>query len=435
MAEPIPRIVSLDQYRGYTVAGMMLVNYLGGFAVTHPVLEHHNTYFSYADTIMPGFHFAVGFALRLVLLKRIAVVGPRRAYLSIVRRGLGLVLLSTVLEFATSHGQFKDWSALTQTGVWGALAGPLKCQFWETLAIIGVTSIWVLPVIARSAGARIAFLAACTGLHVLLCHLFYFDFMYAKPNWLDSIWGAEKVKGLDGGPLGFLAWTMPQLVGSFAYDCMVASATSVGCVKSSQTHHEDEKAVRLRRLDAPYIQCVFRLLMWSLVLMLAGYGLSCLSMNYPRTEPPTTEENQIVVADSPVLPPARTEAGSPGLAWAGPPFVQPPASEQRQLNYWLMDKRIVTLPFNLFSSGFALAIYAFFVLLSDLCRIQIGFFRTLGQNALAAYVLHEIVNGALRAFAPKDSPLWWVAVTFTVYVGVTYMFVRHLETHGIFIRM
>src|SRR5437660_6524923 len=152
------RIVSLDQFRGYTVAGMILVNYVGDFAITHPVFQHHNTYFSYADTIMPGFHFAVGFALRLVLLKRIATLGRRRAYGSVVRRSLGLILLSTVLEFATARDRFKTWTAVAQTGVWGALAGPLKCEFWETLAIIGVTSIWVLPVIAGSVRSRVAFL-------------------------------------------------------------------------------------------------------------------------------------------------------------------------------------------------------------------------------------------------------------------------------------
>jgi hypothetical protein len=423
MAESSPRIVSLDQYRGYTVAGMMVVNYLGGFAVAHPVLEHHNTYFSYADTIMPGFHFAVGFALRLVLLKRIATVGPRRAYLSIVRRGLGLILLSTVLEFASSHDRFKNWPDLVQTGVWGALAGPLKLQFWETLAIIGVTSIWVLPVIAGSVRLRLAFLIACTGLHVLLCHLFYFDFMYARPNWLDQYWGAADVKGLDGGPLGFLAWAMPQIIGSFAYDSIV------GCVKSSQTHQEEQDTVRPRTFDAPY-RVIFPLVLWSVILMLVGYGLSCLSTSYPVTRPPSIEEGDIEVAASPVIPPSLNT-----IQLAEAPFVQPVADEQRQLNYWLMDKRVVTLPFNLFSSGFSLAVYTFFVLLSDIARVQIGFFRTLGKNALAAYVLHEIVGGAVGSFAPKDSPLWWVAATFALYVGITYMFVRHLEKHGIFIRM
>ncbi len=410
MNEPArsPRIVSLDQYRGYTVAGMMLVNFVGDFALTYPVLQHHNTYFSYADTIMPGFHFAVGFALRMILLKRIATQGQRSAYRSVVRRGLGLVLLSTVLEFATSRGRFKDWSDLAGTGFWGALAGPLKCEFWETLAIIGVTSIWVLPVIAGSARLRVAFLVVCTGLHVLLCHLFYFDFMYAHPNWLDSIWGATNVKGLDGGPLGFLAWTMPQLAGSFAYDCMT----------------KGRNWSAFARLGAA-----------SVMLMALGYGLSCLSTVYPRTEPPTTRENEIEVAASPVVPPIAASMDGLPIQPAQAPFVQPPAGEQRQLNYWLMDKRVVTLPFNLFSTGFSLAVYSFFVLVSDLGHWQLGFFRTLGQNALAAYVLHEIVNGAVHAFAPQDSPLWWVLLTFAVYVGITYMFVRHLEKQGIYIRM
>ena len=65
------RIVSLDQFRGYTVAGMLLVNFLGGFRRRYPpVLKHHNTYCSYADTIMPQFFFAVGFAYRLTFLRR-----------------------------------------------------------------------------------------------------------------------------------------------------------------------------------------------------------------------------------------------------------------------------------------------------------------------------------------------------------------------------
>ncbi len=408
------RIVSLDQFRGYTVAGMILVNFLGGFALTPPVLQHHNTYFSYADSIMPGFHFAVGFALRLVLLKRIPALGRRRAYGSIMRRGLGLVLLSTVLEFATSRDRFKTWTSLVQTGVWGALAGPLKSEFWETLAIIGVTSIWVLPVMAAGVRSRVAFLVACAGLHVLLAHLFYFDFLYARPNWLDPVWGARDVKGLDGGPFGFLAWSMPQLVGSLAYDCVAGGPTR---------------------------STFFRLLAWSLALMLAGYGLSCLSMNYPHAQPPTTHEDDIAVAASPVLPPRpwgeiqRGAAASPMLPLAEPPFVQPAASDQRQLNYWLMDKRVVTLPFNVFSSGFSLAVFALFTLLSDLAHWQVGFFRTLGQNALAAYILHEIIGNAVSAFAPHDSPLWWVGTTFAVYVGITYLFVRHLEKNGIYLRM
>ena len=69
---PTSRIVSMDQFRGYTVAGMFLVNFVGGLAAFPEVLKHHNghPYFSYADTIMPSFMFAAGFSYRLSALKR-----------------------------------------------------------------------------------------------------------------------------------------------------------------------------------------------------------------------------------------------------------------------------------------------------------------------------------------------------------------------------
>src|ERR1700731_763472 len=170
-----PRILSLDQFRGYTVAGMILVNYLGEFGVSPPVLQHHNTYFSYADSIMPSFHFAVGFALRLVLLKRIAAVGAGRAYGSVVRRCFGLMLLSTILELASSSHRAGGWPDLQNKNVWDFLAGPLKCEFWETLAIIGATSLFVLPVITQSVGTRLLFLMACAVVHVFISRAFYFD--------------------------------------------------------------------------------------------------------------------------------------------------------------------------------------------------------------------------------------------------------------------
>ena len=65
-----PRLASLDQFRGYTVAGMCLVNFLAPFAAIHSVLKHNDTYFSYADSIMPSFLFVVGFAFRLTFLNK-----------------------------------------------------------------------------------------------------------------------------------------------------------------------------------------------------------------------------------------------------------------------------------------------------------------------------------------------------------------------------
>lgn len=410
MANPSnARIVSMDQFRGYTVVGMIVVNFLGEFAVAHPVLKHHNTYFSYADSIMPGFHFAVGFALRLTLLKRIEKVGKRAAYWHAIRRSLALILLSTVILLGAEPPQFKSWAELRDTGLWGVLAGTLKCEFWETLTIIGVTAIWVLPVMATSAPVRILFLLGCAVLHLLLAHLFYFDFMLARPNWLDSYWGAADVRGLDGGPLGFLVWSIPQVLGSLTYDAVAGPKKGTGC---------------------------FYLVLGAGLLMASGYGLSCLSTLYPLTDPPSNNEGEIQIADSPVLPPRSTATRQEVhelLATA--PLVQPRPDEQRQLNYWLMGKRVVTLPFMLFATGFAMAIYAVFVLLCDVGHFQLGIFRTFGTNALAAYIVHEVVGKAVGIYAPADSPQEWALAAFALFFAITYLFIRSLEKSGIYLRM
>ena len=43
----IRRIVSIDQFRGYAVLAMFVVNYCGYLKI-RGILKHHNTYFSYA---------------------------------------------------------------------------------------------------------------------------------------------------------------------------------------------------------------------------------------------------------------------------------------------------------------------------------------------------------------------------------------------------
>src|SRR5262245_31208030 len=111
------RIVSLDQFRGYTVLGMLLVNFVGGFLVidtAFPTLNHHHTYCSYADTIMPQFFFAVGFAYRLTFLRRLEREGAWAASLHILRRCLGLILLGLVVYHL--DGGVKNWAELVQPG-------------------------------------------------------------------------------------------------------------------------------------------------------------------------------------------------------------------------------------------------------------------------------------------------------------------------------
>src|ERR1700730_8695182 len=103
------RLNSLDQFRGYTVLGMFFVNFAGHFLVIPEIFKHHNQnpYCSYADTIMPHFFFAVGFAYRLTLLRRLKQEGWQTAYAKVVRRNLGLILFGIVLYHL--DGNFDQW--------------------------------------------------------------------------------------------------------------------------------------------------------------------------------------------------------------------------------------------------------------------------------------------------------------------------------------
>jgi Heparan-alpha-glucosaminide N-acetyltransferase, catalytic len=107
-----PRIASMDQFRGYTVAGMFVVNFLSSFAVIHPLLKHNNTWFSYADSIMPSFLFAVGFSFRLTYLKRIQQAGYWSTVWTYVKRSLALVVVSLVMYGFGS--EFRRWDQFSQ---------------------------------------------------------------------------------------------------------------------------------------------------------------------------------------------------------------------------------------------------------------------------------------------------------------------------------
>lgn len=397
----------MDQFRGYTVLGMFVVNFLGGIASLPYTIDHHDHHFSYADSIMPSFLFAVGFSYRLSVLKRLETIGAWKTYTRILRRSLGLVLVSLMI-FGTGVDKFPNWPTLERANAWEIVAKILKVDLWETLAIIGVSTAFTLPVIARGPAVRIGFLIACALGHVLLSYAFNYDFVSGRPNWMDQYWGAAGKSCFDGGPFGILSWSIALLFGTLVYDMMVAWPPPVAAG---------------------------RLFVLGVLIMALAWGMSCLTRAYDVPEG-TAHSGGDRNAASPVLPPKIDWASR---SWrslvAEPPFVPPPPPEARAYNFWMMRKRLPTLSFMLFASGFAMGLYSLFVIACDLGRVELGMFRTLGQNPLAAYIIHELVMNVFKPFLPNDSPAWWALSVFAVFLGVVYLFVRYLEREHIYLRL
>ena len=414
--EPSQRLTSLDQFRGYTVLGMLIVNYFGGYQACPQVLKHTHDYCSYADTIMPQFLFAVGFSLRLTVGRQLQSGASWQTYGRIVRRLLGLALVAFVVYSVSPRAA--SWEKLQEIGIWGAIAEPLKRQWFQTLMHIAVTSLWIVPVIHRSFSTRLVWLLGSATLHVVLSYLFNFTWCNTDPN------------AIDGGPLGFLSWTIPAMLGTFACDWFVPSR-SADAKPADANPIVPSRAIGLSVFTA----CL---------LMLLGYAFSCATRFYDvAPASANAETNALLLAkipSDPVVPDrsrVKTKLQENGAdAWlAEPPFVKPPSRSQRPWSYWMMSQRAGTLSYTTFAAGFSLAIFTLFYTLCDLFGAQLPILKTFGTNALAAYVLHDLVSNSVQPFFPKDSPMGYACLGLALFCLINWLFLRSLQRQNIFLRV
>ena len=243
---------------------------------------------------------------------------------------------------------------------------------FQTLAHIACTSLWVLPVIGARGRVRFAFMVFSAALFVLCSQLGYY-------NWVNLY------KGVDGGPLSFMSWTIPLLLGAYAFDVLEAKGPK-GAIK-------------------PLILC-------GALFMMVGYGLSCLNAITHSLGDPTS---------------------ATGLArwFVEPPFVRP----SRTVDIWTMSQRSGSITYLTFAGGLATALLALFVWLCDLRGWEWGVFRTLGQNALAAYIVHDVLIEQISPFTPRDSPFWYVALMTAVFFYLTWLIMRYLEKNKLYLKL
>lgn len=118
------RLISLDAFRGITIAGMILVNNPGSWSHIYAPLRHAPWHgWTPTDLVFPFFLFIVGVAMTLSLRKRLALGADRFVLLGqILRRSLILFLLGLIM-----YG-FPDWRL-----IWPYVAGVigLTALYWH----------------------------------------------------------------------------------------------------------------------------------------------------------------------------------------------------------------------------------------------------------------------------------------------------------------
>jgi len=142
------RLLSLDIFRGITIAGMVLVNNPGTWSAIYAPLQHAEWHGSTpTDLIFPFFLFIVGIAIPLGLGKRVEQGGiTKDVYLKIFRRALLIFLLGLFL----AAFPFFDFSTLRIPGVLQRIA---VCYLvaslifihtnWKQHTIIGVSLLFI----------------------------------------------------------------------------------------------------------------------------------------------------------------------------------------------------------------------------------------------------------------------------------------------------
>lgn len=129
------RIVSLDVFRGLTIAAMILVNNPGSWNHVYSPLRHAEWHgWTFADTVFPFFLFIVGVAVAVSFGSRLEAGADRRPlYIKIIRRTLVLFALGLFL----SGFPFFELSTLRFPGVLQRIA---VCYL--ITAVIFMNSTW-----------------------------------------------------------------------------------------------------------------------------------------------------------------------------------------------------------------------------------------------------------------------------------------------------
>ncbi|MGH9958516.1 MAG: acyltransferase family protein [Pyrinomonadaceae bacterium] len=125
------RLVSLDVFRGITIAGMILVNNPGTWSSIYWPLQHAPWHgWTPTDLVFPFFLFIVGVAITLALAPRLEDAGGKRSlYLKIIKRALIIFFVGLFLNAFPYFG-------LSELRIPGVLQRIAVCYFFAAIIFL-----------------------------------------------------------------------------------------------------------------------------------------------------------------------------------------------------------------------------------------------------------------------------------------------------------
>jgi len=354
---------------------LTVVNY--GFL--HQVFNHNNTYLSVADCIMPQFYVAVGFGFRLTMLRLCQKEGFKGVLSKVLKRTLALYIIGFTLYGISDFGSYQG---LVNTG-WALLLLPISSKnLYQTLTVIGVTQVLLLPVITKSFKVILGVVAGYVVAYALLSYFFWYQYC------MDG--GV-----IDGGSAGTISWSVCLAVGAGLHDWNVMARKKSG-----------------RKL-------------WIDVLWLFGLSLCLMSLAYAWSCMP-----QGPVCYSPINARLRVNCTRDN-ALVPPPFFPP----TDPISVWNMSQRSATLPYTIFSAALSIPLYLIFFIVGDVFKKQWKPLSIFGMQALFIYMYRGNIGDSLKKLVPEDSPIWLIVLKQVAYVGLAYIMSWWLCANNIFFRL
>ena len=375
------RILSMDQFRGFAILGMLMVDYFDLYnekmidpkawtGIWSPValvweqIHHVSGYgFHFADLVAPIFMFVVGMGMRLSMLRRIEKVGLKEARRGLLKRYGILILIGFTIY----------------TG-----------YLWDALLNIALAGFLVLWVVERKPWQRLAFGCVLVSLYqFFFVTTSYGDLVMRTIHYgrngvaMPFIWkfipiGTTLVDcPINGGPIGHWSWALILIAGTIAYDIL---------------HSRDAVKISLFFLG------------WGVAFLVIGWLFQSIGH------------------------------------WQNHPDMSGFPTQDRWLKVWAISKSWTTISYAFWSAGWCFLVLLLFYYLCDIWGMKIPTLSVVGMNPLVVYVIQWCICESAHRFIHNDQAFtqnwWFIWIGWGVVYGLCcYGTARYLYEKNIYVKV